>query len=174
VSSPATPSEPIPVLDALGREFDRAVRSAPRWRRLPTALSWRLAVAVLIAAAVAFTTLTPTGRAVADRVGELIGIADDKAAIQAFCGSSRPCTVVDGFASPTESSPTRLVRPGEALAQEGRPISSCPEAAAAYSAAGIHVDAFVGPCPSTDELPAPTGGGADANLGRALDDLPGN
>jgi hypothetical protein len=173
VSSAGIPREPIPVLEALGREFDRAVRDAPRPQRSLVAPGWRLIIPVLIAVMVAFMTLTAPGRALVHEVGELVGVADDKAAIESICAKTRYCKVIEGIDTPAGSTRTRLVTPGDALAGQGRTVNSCPEAAAAYAAAGIGVDAFVGPCPAPAALPAPTESGGDRHLDRALDDLPG-
>lgn len=174
MSSAASPREPIPALEALGREFDRAVRDAPRRRSPLVAPGRQVIIPVLIAVIVAFMALTPVGRALAHHVGELVGITDERAAIEAICADSSYCRIVDGTETATGSSRTTLVKPGEALVTEGRTISSCPDAAAAYAAAGIHVAAFVGPCPAADEFPKPNLGGGDASLDQARDDLRGN
>lgn len=58
------------------------------------------------------------------------------------------CTVVQGRTDPSDPSATA----GERLAAHGTPAGECPEATAAYAAAGREVDAFMGPCPTAEQV----------------------
>lgn len=70
----------------------------------------------------------------------------------AVCGGPPPCTAVNSLADPTTGGEDgEVMQFEEALATRGRPASACPTAAAAYEAAGLHVDAFIGPCPDPNE-----------------------
>jgi hypothetical protein len=147
------PLTPISAVEALGRELDRAVHAPPRRVRVASAADWRLVLPALGAAAIAVGALTPAGAAITDRVGQLVGLADEQAALEEFCGETRACTIVNGLADPRSSDSVQVVRPGQALATDARPPSACPEAAQAYAAAGVTVDAFLGPCPDPGSIP---------------------
>jgi hypothetical protein len=90
----------------------------------------------------------------------------EQAALERFCANEHPCVVVNGAADPAATGDDAdLVRLGESLAASGKPPSACPKAHAAYAAAGIDADAFVGPCPSAP----PRAAGKIADEARAND-----
>lgn len=158
----------IAALDELGRRFERVILRPTPWRRIVLAPWRRIVVAALVALTV-LTAATPGGRAMAERVAEWVGLAEEKAALREYCNGPRPCTIVDNLGADTEAQ-LRLVRPGQALAVEGRPVSDCPEAAAAYRRLGVEVDAFLGPCPELSESPRAPNETGQRNLDRALED----
>ncbi len=82
----------------------------------------------------------------------------DEAAVEAICGGPPPCTAVNGLANPSSAGADgEVMQFQHAIATRGRPASACPEATAAYEAAGVHVDAFIGPCPDPDDPSARIG-----------------
>jgi hypothetical protein len=86
----------IHVLDAIGRQFEELeTREAPRRpsRRRPRALVAALTAAV----ALTVLSLTPMGQAVADRLGELIGIGDEPSGSVGF---GTPAVVIGVGESP--------------------------------------------------------------------------
>jgi hypothetical protein len=73
------------------------------------------------------------------------------AAVEAVCGGPPPCTAVNTLADPDAAGKEgQVAQFEEAFATRGRPASDCPEAAAGYEAAGLHVDVFLGPCPDPE------------------------
>jgi hypothetical protein len=169
------PKRPIPALEELGRELARAVERHESKRRQ---LNWKLdrwlrfALPGLVVLAIV-VPFTPVGTAVTDRLADLVSVRAERLAVKEYCPpGGRACVVVDGLASPNAS--PRLVRPGQALAIEGRALSYCPEAAAAYEAAGVRIDAFVGPCPTPEQLPEPGNHDSSRNLEQALGERQGH
>lgn len=107
--------------------------------------------AVLVAASAAFAFAQggdPTTQVEPD--------TPEAAEAQAICGGPPPCVTVNGFAydAAAESGGESIMRFDEAIAEHGKPASSCPEAARAYEKAGVDVDAFIGPCPPPDAAPS--------------------
>jgi hypothetical protein len=108
----------------------------------------RLAILTLVLAA------APASVVLAQGGGEGLDAGADRAALDEFCSGVGPCMIVNGHADPTARDSTQLATPGDVLASGGNAPDACPNAAAAYAAAGVDVDAFVGPCPSATEAAA--------------------
>jgi hypothetical protein len=107
------------------------------------------AVAALVLAGAVGVAIAQTGN------GENTTSAEQKAALEERCFAPSGCMLINGFADPNagDSNDAGLVRVGHAIAAWGKPASACPEAAAAWEAAGAPVDGFIGPCPSPAEAP---------------------
>jgi hypothetical protein len=143
---------PISALTALGDEFERLAASPrPARSRLPLVAPWKLVTPTVAAILAVFVIATSPGQALARHIGELLGLAAEQEVLQPICGDAAPCVVVNGA---TGDRPI-LVTPGSNLLENARPASECPAATAAYLAIGIHVDAFLGPCPDPADLPRP-------------------
>jgi hypothetical protein len=65
--------------------------------------------------------------------------------------------IVNGHADPSATDSTQLATPGEVLASGAKGPDACPSATAAYEAAEVDVDAYVGPCPDADVAAAEAG-----------------
>jgi hypothetical protein len=78
------------------------------------------------------------------------------AAVEEVCGDPQSCLLISTLADPAagDSHDELLLQVDQAVARWGKPASACPEAAAAWEAAGAPVDGFIGPCPSPAEAPA--------------------
>lgn len=121
---------------------------------------------LLLAAAALVAVLVPGGWAIAQSAGgdddltELQSSLDavtrlqERVAIMKFCDGSVQCTVVNGYADPTASESGARTTLGALLAESGKPASACGEAESIYRSAGLQVDAFAGPCPTTAEAEA--------------------
>jgi hypothetical protein len=76
----------------------------------------------------------------------------------AFCGGDGVCRVVNTLANPQLSDEGEDVPQGltltALLAAHGRPAVTCPVAASAYAATGRRVDAFLGRCPTVQQISA--------------------
>lgn len=111
---------------------------------------------LIATAAVALVLMGAVGVALAQTGnGEETPSAEQQAAADRVCGGPPPCLVINGYADPAADDSDHLVQIDDALATEGKPASACPRAAAAYEAAGVPVDAFLGPCPDPAEAPGP-------------------
>ncbi|MGH2961729.1 MAG: hypothetical protein ACRDL3_06015 [Solirubrobacterales bacterium] len=114
------------------------------------------AVAVLVLAAAVGVAVAQTGNGEEDATP-----AEQEAALEEVCGGSPSCVLFNSLADPAAGdSNENLVQVGDALAKWGKSASACPEAAAAFEAAGAPVDGFIGPCPDPAEAPSP----ADAKM----------
>ena len=80
----------------------------------------------------------------------------EQEALEELCRGPSGCLLINGFADPSagDSNDAGLVQLDHAIAAWGKPASACPEAAAAFEAAGAPVDGFMGPCPDPAEAPA--------------------
>ena len=88
-------------------------------------------------------------------MGEEETTGEQEAAVEEVCGETRFCSLWNSFADPAAGdSNEKLVQVGDAIARWGKPASACPEAAAAFEAAGYPVDGFIGPCPDPAEAPS--------------------
>jgi hypothetical protein len=112
---------------------------------------------LITTAAAALVLLGAVGIAVAHTGnGEETTTDEQEAALEEVCGEKpRFCTLWSSFADPAAGgSNEKLVQVGDAVARWGKPASACPEAAAAFEAAGYPVDGFIGPCPDPAEAPS--------------------
>ena len=92
----------------------------------------------LVVAAGAAGDGEPTGVSAAAPAGEA-----------AVCAPAEPCTLVNGYATPTtKDDDEKLVTLADVL-DEARPASACPAIARNYAAVGIELDGVLGPCPSS-------------------------
>jgi hypothetical protein len=153
---------PMPALAALGQEFERlAAAPRPVRSRLPVVAPWKVAMSAVATTLAVFLLATSPGQALARHIGELFGVTQEQRLLEPICGYSSPCVIVNGAAG---TGPALVT--GTNLLKEARPASECPEAAAAYLAAGVLVNAFLGRCPDPADLPkAPPGAAAGPRIG---------
>ena len=83
---------------------------------------------------------------------------------EAPCKSGPPCTIINGFAGGDEKG-EKYVAVADVIAA-ARPAAACPAIARDYAVAGIEVDGFLGPCPtSVDMQTARIAAGVPASIG---------
>lgn len=106
----------------------------------------RLKVAGATVVVAAIVTVAFTSLAEGDGGDSAANSAEVPAELAEFC-DAMPCTIINNL----DLSADVPLTPGASLSKYGKAASECPEAAAAYEAGGLEVDAFLGPCPSARE-----------------------